>query len=451
MSRKRSLLPLVFTASLATIWSAACDDDGEEPGGQTATGGSATTSDAGSGGNGGTGGSDAGTGARPHPQYPALDLAELPGDGGGALGPYEPPALPDTDRTVTVSSTGTQAARDLEQACATPGTAVEVPDAAGRIGVVNIGDVDDCDVQLGADVIVDTLVVGSLPGPTHAPAHRIRVRGGQIGSMLVRGGSSDLVFDGVTVNNGVQPAASRNGTGMYLPSGDNPDDVVDRFVFVNSFIRMLPVDAGTGGDIDGTAYLSGNARNILFANNNIVTAGNRNSWGFRFSGGHNILLVDNTVRVSFHKLVRMNDEPVDYVAILGGTWMREATLTAGGALLNDSFAQLSGSTTDHVYVHDPVVYLLADASVSFGMTSDDVQAGRSWEARRIEWHALNDTVISDDILSTREGHCVAGASCDYGVGTHSYDYDAALTFPANPWRDLPTFDNDYPDSLPVVP
>ena len=384
-----------------------------------------------------------------HPLYPALDLATLPGDGGGAVGPYEVPELPETSRMATVSTTGTDAGRDLMTECDTPGTSVVVPSSAGRIGVVNIGNAMDCDIELGADVIIDFLVVGSLPGPMQAPAHRIRFRGGQIGSMIVRGPSTDIVFDGVAINAGVMPLENRPGTAMYLPEGDADGEFVNRFAVVNSFVRMLPIDAG-GGAIDGTPYLSGNARNILFANNNITTAGNRNSWGFRFSGGHNIILIDNSVRVSFHKLVRMNDAPVDYVYIKGGTWMREATLTSDGGMINDSFQQLSGSTTDNVFVHDPVVYLLMDHPVGFGMTFDDVQAGRSWEARRIEWHALNESVISDERLDQFASFCPEGATCDYGTGTHTYMYDAGLTFPAMPWRDLPTFDDDDPDNLPAL-
>ena len=57
---------------------------------------------------GGVAGMDAGAvdagavdaGARPHPLYPSLDLASLPGPGGATSGAYEPPSLPTTTRTV---------------------------------------------------------------------------------------------------------------------------------------------------------------------------------------------------------------------------------------------------------------------------------------------------------------------------------------------------------------
>ena len=386
----------------------------------------------------------------PHPLYPALDLATLPGTGGAASGPYQPPALPCTSRSATVAASGAAAGVQLQNECATAGTAVQVPSAAGRIGVINLGHVQDCDITLGSAVVINILVIGSLPGPTHAPSHRIRIRGGQIGSVLAIGPSSDIVFDGVAINNGVVPSASRSGTGIYLPAGPGPTDVLDRFAVVNSFVRMVAV--ASGGELDGSAQLSGRARNLFFANNNIVTAGNRNAWGFRISGGDNVLIVDNSVRVSFHKLVRMNDDPVDYVYIRGGTWMREATLTSGGQLFNDSFAQLSGSTTNRIHIHDPTVYLLADAPVSFGASIEAVQAGRSWHAQGIAWHARNSTVISAARMQMLQNLCTGiGGLCDYDATSHSYSFDPALSFPPNPWRNLPGFPDNNPDALPVEP
>lgn len=332
-------------------------------------------------------------------------------------------------------------------ACAMPGTAVDVPDSAGRIGVVNLGDVEDCDVTLGYDVVIDLLVIGSNVGPMHAPTHRLRVRGGTIAAMLLVGGSTDIVFDGTIFDNGALPSAGRPAGGMYLPAGESPDEIVERFAVVNSILRAVAVNGGA----DGAIY-TGRARDVLFANNNVVTGGNVNAWAFRLGGGENILLVDNTVRVSFHKLVRMNDAPVDYVYIRGGTWMREATPTPDGMIYNDSFAQLAGSTTDRVYIHDPVVYLLPDTWVTFGMSIDMMQVGRRWEARRIEWHALGAHVISDELMQNQVDACDSiAAECDYGIGTHTYLYDPALAFPEDPWRDLPAIDPDDPDALPIAP
>lgn len=395
-------------------------------------------------------GTDAGPpapGARPHPQYPALDLDTLPGDGGGAEGAYQPPTEPMTTREVTISQVGTDARDAVLAECQAGGVRVTVPDAAGRIGVLNLGNVQDCDVRLGAEVVVDYLVVGSLPGPMHAPAHRVRVVGGQIGAMLIRGGSSDLIFDSIALNNGVQPSAQRNGAGIYMPSTDE-GEVVERVVFVNSFLRMLPVDQGNG--FGGCGFLGRSMRDVMFAGNNVVTAGNNNSWGFRLSGAHNFLLIDNHVRVSFHKLVRMNDAPVDYVVIRGGTWMREATLSSTGGDNNDAFAQLSGSTTDHVYIEDLEVFFLSERRAAFGMTYEAEQAGRSWEARRITWHARSEEVMSAARLDELETYCTEGAVCDYASETHTFVYDPGLQFPDSPWRDLPAFDDDDPDRLPQV-
>jgi hypothetical protein len=392
---------------------------------------------------------DAGTAARPHPLYPELDLDDLPGDGGGAIGPYQAPMLPVTTRTVTVTGSGAQARNELYDACSVKGTAVTVPDGAGRLGVVDFGHVEDCDVTLGSEVIIDLAYLGHLPGPMVAPAHRLRIRGGQIGSIMVDPGSSDLVLDGVTLNNAVLPPSSRSGTGIYLIS--DGDSHVNRFAFVRSVLRMVATPPSGAGDSDGCAYLAGGAQNVLFAGNNIVTAGNRNSWGFRIGGGSNYLFVDNRVRVSFHKLIRMNDGPVDYVYVKGGTWMREATLTAGGDMLNDSFAQLGDLGTDRIFIDDPVVYLLPTTQVSFGAGNGPGQAGKSWQARRIEWHARSASVVSDAILGGYQAACAAGASCDYGLGTHRYHYDPDLRLPDQPWHELPGLAESDPDALPIAP
>lgn len=396
-------------------------------------------------------GPDAPTGARLHPLYPALDLDTLPGNGGGAVGPYQPPTLPTTTRQVTVTSTGPQAGRDLLDACATAGTAVTVPDAAGRIGVLDVGNSDDCDITLGAAVVVDFLYLGHLPGPVRAPSHRIRVRGGQFGSVVVDPESTDLVLDGVVINNAVLPPAQRSGTAIYLIDDDQLADAqVTRFALVNSIIRMVATEPDGDGNRDGCAYLAGGARDVFFANNNIVTAGNRNSWGFRLSGGDNTLFIDNTVRVSFHKMIRMNDGPVDYVYVKGGTWMREATLTAGGLEINDSWAQLGDLGTDNVYIHDPAVWMLSTEPVVFGASFGPGQVGKRWEARRISWHARATGVVSDAHLQGLQDGCAAGATCDYGVGTHSFAVEPGLTLPTTAWRDLPTIAVDDPDQQPIT-
>lgn len=426
---------------------------GPSSGGTTSssTGGAGAGSSAGSGGEGGgatgSGGGGGEPGTRPHPIYPALDLDTLPGDGGAESGPYLPPELPQTSRTVTVAGTGTAARDELAAACATPGTAVTVPDAAGALGVLDLGNVTDCDISLGDAVTIDLAFIGHLPGPVVAPVHRVRIRGGQIGSIAVDPGSTDVVFDGVTLNTGILPPGQRPSVGVYLT--DDGTVGVERFAFVRSVLRMAPTQADGSGNVDGCAYLAGRARDVIFADNNIVTAGNRNSWGFRIGGGENFLAVDNSVRVSFHKLIRMNDGPVDYVYVKGGIWMREDTLTAAGMALNDSFAQLGDLGTDRIFLHDTAVHLLSPEVVSFGASFGAGQIGKSWEARRIAWHARSEAVVSDTILGDYASFCDPGAICDYGVGTHTYTYDPALSFPASPWRSLPVPIDD-PDALPML-
>jgi hypothetical protein len=50
-----------------------------------------------------------------HPLYAALDMATLPGDRGAASGPYQPPILPTTTQSVTITSTGSQARADISK------------------------------------------------------------------------------------------------------------------------------------------------------------------------------------------------------------------------------------------------------------------------------------------------------------------------------------------------
>lgn len=394
---------------------------------------------------------DAPPGARPHPLYPPLDLDSLPGAGGAAGAPYRVPALPVTTRAVTIANTGAAAAQELLAACRVDGTAAMVPDAAGNLGTLFLGGVDDCDITLGPAVIANVLYVGHDQAPAVNPSHRVRVRGGQLGQVLVDPGSTDVVLDGVVINNAVVTRDGRANTAIFLIGDRNGvDPVVERFAVVNSIIRVLPTSP-IGGNTDGAAYLGQGARDVFFANDNIVTGGNRNSWGFLVGGGKNALFVDLSVRVSVDKLIRLEDAPIDYVWVKGGTWMREATLSAGGLASNDAFAQRDDRGTDHVYLHDATLYLLPALEVVFGASRGAGQNGKRWEARRLQWHAKTSSVVSDAILERLAGLCSPAATCDYGLGTHTYAYDAALALPANPWRDLPAFADDDPDHQPIAP
>lgn len=388
----------------------------------------------------------------PHPLYPALDLCALPGEGGGSCGGYESPTLPTTRRSVTIQSSGTQAADDLLEACSTPGTAVEVPNSAGHLPVISLGGVDDCDVLLGDAVTTDILIIGNLPGPTLAPSHRVRIRGGKLATVAVFEETTDLTFDGVVIDNGFRPTAERVNKGVVLYSGEAADSVVNRFAVVNSIIRAVEGPPTEGGSTHGFAYIGSRARNVLFANNNVVTAGNHDSWGFRVGGGCNALFVDNSVRVSFHKFIRFNDNDTDYAYVRGGIWMRESTLNPQGIDPADTFTELQGDhSTNHVYIHDPEIYMLATGLFSFGAAANRENAGSNWEVRNIQWHATSAELVNDEVLSQFEENCAAGAACDYGIGSHTYDYDPALALPENPWRQLPTLSPSDPDQLPITP
>ena len=90
-------------------------------------------------------------------------------------------------------------------------------------------------------------------------------------------------------------------------------------------------------------------------------------------------------------------------------------------------------------------------ATAFGASHGAGQAGQHWEVRRVAWHAPSAAAISDALLTGAQAGCFGGAFCDYGVGTHSYAYDAALALPASPWRDLPAFADDDPDHQPIAP
>lgn len=391
-------------------------------------------------------------GAVLHPQYPALDLRTLPLYGTAAF-TYEVPQFPNTNRSVTISTTGAQAAAELVSQCTQGNVAITVPDSADDIGSVVFNGVHDCDITLGPNVRIQNLMLCRLTStycfdnsaPTLQVTQRVRVRGGQLGAVAASYNASDIVLDGVIINNGIMPSNSRNHLAVNLVDAN-------RVAIVNSLIRLVPKDMGSGV-FDGTGFLAVRTRNVLVANNNMVTAGNRNSWAFRLGGGANWIITDNTVRVSHHKLVRINDADVDYVYIKGGVWMRDGDPTE---ILVDSFANIGSNTnTDHVYVHDATVYLSpAGGQVIFGAggTASDNQVNGLWEARRIHWIARHANVVSDAVLTNlANGYCGADDNCDYGIGTHTYTYDSGLTLPTNAWRTISGFASSDPDQLPVVP
>lgn len=388
--------------------------------------------------------------ANPHPQYPALDLARLPGYG-TSLFSYQAPQLPVTNRSVTLGSTGLSAGSQLVNECRQGNVSITVPNSAGDIGVVVLAGAADCDIMLGDSVRVQSLTLCRLANsfcfesnpPPLQPAQRVRIRGGQIGAVSLFHGASDVIFDRVVINNGVMPSSNRSQTAVLMSEAN-------RVAIVNSLIRMVPVDMG-GGVFDGAGFMTENARNVMVANSNLVTAGNRNRWGFRLSGGSNWILLDNAVKVSHHKLVRLNDHDVGYVYIKGGVWMRDGPAATN---LVDSFANIgSGTRTGPVYVHDVSVHISPDGGpIIFGASANAGQINTRWEARRIHWFARHSGVVSDSVLSNLvDTHCGTDDVCDYGVGTHTYSYSAGLAMPASPWREIDGFANSNPDQLPIAP
>jgi len=55
--------------------------------------------------------------------------------------------------------------------------------------------------------------------------------------------------------------------------------------------------------------------------------------------------------------------------------------------------------------------------------------------------------VSDAHLMALANGCAADATCDYGLGTHSYDYDSALELPSDAWLNLPSLAEASPDAL----
>ena len=383
----------------------------------------------------------------PHPFWAALDLDTLPGDGGMPGQPYEVPTLPTTNQTITILTSGAQAVTDIKAAAALGNVEIIVPDSAGHLGAgLELGNYSDVDITFGPNVTCDGLSIGALPGEGDEPCFRIRIRGGHFGSLFAVGGSTDLVFDGVIFNNGIiQDPGGYHG--RCIDFGN-----LNRVVIVNCVLRTIPFE-NAPGDSHGRCFV-GEGTNVLFAGNNIVTSGNHDSWGFRISGGGNFLIVDNVCRVPYHKLVRINDNFVDYVYIKGGLWLRGDTDSFSGAPANDLWAQLDtgGAACDHIYIEDTEVYMLSDQQPAFGQLGAAYQSGRIWETTNVHFHALNSTVISDTYLQQLENDTNSfGALSDYGIGTHTYSYDPALEFPADPWLDLPTITTDDPDTLPNWP
>jgi hypothetical protein len=406
----------------------------------------------GGGGDGDGGVIDAPPGARPHPLYPALDLDTLPGSGGGAIGPYQPPTLPTTTRSVAITTVGPRPRATWRRPAPPPAPRSPSPTAPVASAPSIWATVDDCDLSLGAAVVIDLLYLGHLPGPTRAPSHRIRVRGGQLGAVVV---------DPQSTRSGPRRRGHqqrRRAAGAARERGDLPDRRPGARRRLRRAVRGDQLDHPHGRD---RARRRRQPRRLRLPGRRrprrvLRQQQHRHRRQPQLMGLPPERRRQRALRRQHRAGVVPQDDPherrpVDYVYVKGGTWMREATLTAGGLAINDSWAQLGDLGTDHVYLHDPTVWLASSEPVVFGASPGPGQAGKRWEARRIAWHARSAAVVSDAHLQGLADTCAASATCDYGFGTHRYTYDPALTLPTTAWRDLPTIALDDPDQQPIAP
>jgi hypothetical protein len=374
------------------------------------------------------------TAVDPHPLYPELDLAALPLYGTPGFS-YEPPALPRTTRSVTVA---TRAA--LEAECALDSGAVRIDVAADLLaeGTVTLRG-SDCEIALGSDVRIADLYLDATP-------QRIRVTGGQIGSVSNMGVTvSDLVFDGVTFNTGLVADPGRANMIFTLRN-------VSRLAVINSIGRAAPtVNTFNAGNIDGGVFYAQDTHDVLLANNNFACAdtATANGWFARIETGSNWLVVDNMVKVYFHKMIRLSDfhngagPQFDYLVVRGGTWMHTHYET-----MYDQMEH--GGESDNVYIEGVSFHVDEETAhqVTFGAQLKE-QLTHRWHATDLHWHARSPSVVSDAVLAQREARARAGEDLQYRLGSPTYEYRPdGVIFPA--FRQIGAFADSDPEHLPAL-
>jgi hypothetical protein len=370
----------------------------------------------------------------PHPLYPALDLATLPLYGTQGF-TYEPPALPNVTRSVTVA---TRAELESECALATGGVHIDVAADLLAEGQVSLQG-SDCDIALLDGARIAALYLAGTP-------QRVRLTGGQIGAVSNMGvGVSDIVFDGVAFNTGLLPAANRPGMIFTLRN-------VSRLAIINSIGRAAPTaNAVNGGNIDGGGFYAQDVNDVLLANNNFACAdtATANGWFARIETGSNWLVIDNMVKVYQHKMIRLSDfhngggPQFDYLVARGGTWMH--------ATYETMFDQMShGGESDHVFIEGVAFYVDDDThhQVTFGAQLDN-QLTRSWHGTDLHWYARSERTVGDAVLAQQEARARPGEDLRYRLGAPSYTYQPeGVTFPA--FRQVGSFADSDPENLPVL-
>jgi hypothetical protein len=369
----------------------------------------------------------------PHPLYPPLDLRTLPLHGSQAFS-YRAPQLPGAVRNVTVASRAA-----LERECDTVTGRVAIDVAADLLGQGPIflrG--TDCDLTLRPDVRIATLML-------EPSVRRLRVRGGQIGSVSTRGpGITDVVFDGVVFNTGLLAPSARPS--MIFTLRD-----LRRLAIVRSLGRAAPtVSVTNGSNIDGGVFYVERVHDVLIAGSNFACAdtANANGWFARIESGGNWLLVDTMVKVYFHRMIRLSDLvggaglQFDYLVVRGGAFMH--------ARRDSTVDQMSaGGASDHVYLEDVTFYVDEPTTnrVFFGAQFSSRQTTRLWQATGLRWHARSSAVVSDAVLAGLERMARPGEFLRYRLGAPTYAYHpGGVPFPA--WQQVAAFADSNPEDLP---
>jgi hypothetical protein len=387
-------------------------------------------------------------GASPHPFYPALDLATLPLFETEHF-TYEPPALP----TVSGEPIVVHDLHELRTACGT-GNPFDPPaestnreilvesDLFGQGAAILNG--SHCDISFAPDVRVDALYVHGS---------HLRFRGGTFGHFHASEREDipvhDIILDGVVINTGIIPNEERAHCAMGFTD-------VNRFVIVNSLIRAAS-RTFEDGSIDGCGFLVSRSHDVMFAHTNIATGeqATRNGWFARIEAGSNWLFIDLNVKVFQHKMMRISNDgqeavdgpTFDYLVIRGGSWMHANTA--------ETVLNYGGGEIDHIYVEDVSFYLNRTTGdwpvVTFGDYSNgpDGTYTHRWWATNLHWYARDETVVSDDLLASREAGADPGEDLQYRLGSPTYTYQEDGPIQFADWQPIAGFEDPDPENLPL--
>ena len=348
----------------------------------------------------------------------------------------QPTAPVITQPEVNITTTGSQAGTDIQNALATPGTKVIVPNSAGNVGSLWLGGVTDCELEMGLSVVVSQIVMGRTSGAVDDPTVRMKVTGGNIGYLRLYYDCTDIIMDGCIFEND-QGFGVSGQTEMFRFANSSASSYLNRFLVINSMCKLF-------ADPQASFNLGAFARNVMWANSNFSNSGNTvNAWGWRLGGATNWAWLDCAALVASHKMVRTDSDPVTNLFIDGGTWMREDSTNP------DAWAQIINSPVTGVTIQNLDCWFAESGTdairVGFGSGSNN----GTWTMRDINFYATNSSVVSNAVLNSAEGAAGSGTP-DYGgsSGTHTYTYNVPTTLPNDQWRNLPDLPNNgNPEAL----